>query len=435
MGKSVLIASFVALFAAGSAIGGTFATITLDGNFADWVDIPVLVSDEEELTAGVDYAEIKVANDDTKLYVYMRLHRDANPFAYFPDESNYFVDGDNVTSTGFQAYGGLVGSEIFIQGSDAYQEAGGGFNEGALAAGTVLQSPFGVSASEFEFSIDLDVVGVSGAYDGLSLITGNVVSFVFNGSDQVGDTGTNDQLVFSYTMANPPLCIDIIPTSYKTITIDGDFDDWFNVPAAAVDPEEPTHGVDFDVIRIANDADYIYVYMSLHTPGYPFSYFPDETSYFIDGDNNIATGMSVFGGILGSELMIQGPDSFQQAGGGWNEGTLPAATVAIAPLWTTASEFEMAIDRNVLGVAGAFVGQPLITGSTIVLAIQGTDQPGDQGTKDELVISYDLIDSVCPGAYAPAGTDAQGRPLGDLNGDCKVDLVDFAVFQENFTGP
>ena len=33
------------------------------------------------------------------------------------------------------------------------------------------------------------------------------------------------------------------------------------------------------------------------------------------------------------------------------------------------------------------------------------------------------------------GVDAQGRPLGDLNGDCIVDLSDFAIFQLNFSGP
>ena len=30
---------------------------------------------------------------------------------------------------------------------------------------------------------------------------------------------------------------------------------------------------------------------------------------------------------------------------------------------------------------------------------------------------------------------AASRPLGDLNGDCVVDLADYQVFQANFTGP
>lgn len=42
---------------------------------------------------------------------------------------------------------------------------------------------------------------------------------------------------------------------------------------------------------------------------------------------------------------------------------------------------------------------------------------------------------VCPTSPAPGGVDGQGRPLGDLDFDCDVDLHDFAVLQVNVTGP
>ncbi|MGB2984686.1 MAG: PKD domain-containing protein, partial [Phycisphaerae bacterium] len=46
----------------------------------------------------------------------------------------------------------------------------------------------------------------------------------------------------------------------------------------------------------------------------------------------------------------------------------------------------------------------------------------------------DRVDVCC---HTPIGltVNAEGRPLGDLDGDCDVDLDDFAVFQGNFTGP
>jgi len=44
-------------------------------------------------------------------------------------------------------------------------------------------------------------------------------------------------------------------------------------------------------------------------------------------------------------------------------------------------------------------------------------------------------DDICPTAPASAGVDSEGRPLGDLDGDCDVDLIDFGVFQGNFSGP
>ncbi len=44
-------------------------------------------------------------------------------------------------------------------------------------------------------------------------------------------------------------------------------------------------------------------------------------------------------------------------------------------------------------------------------------------------------DDICPSTSAPAGVDSQGRPLGDLDEDCDVDLTDFRIMQVNFSGP
>lgn len=42
---------------------------------------------------------------------------------------------------------------------------------------------------------------------------------------------------------------------------------------------------------------------------------------------------------------------------------------------------------------------------------------------------------VCPNTLSPAGVDFEGRPLGDLDRDCDVDLNDYSIMQRNFTGP
>ena len=44
-------------------------------------------------------------------------------------------------------------------------------------------------------------------------------------------------------------------------------------------------------------------------------------------------------------------------------------------------------------------------------------------------------DDICPTARACGGIDAFGRPLGDVDNDCDVDLMDHAIIQLNFTGP
>jgi hypothetical protein len=416
MGKKTYLLGIVAAVTAGPVFAGTYATVSIDGSFADWAEIPVVASDPADAT-GVDYADIKVANDDSFIYVYMTLHSAADPFTV---TSDYFVDGDGNTATGFQVFGGLIGSEILVQGADAFQEANGGFNEGTLAPGTVLQAPFAVSATEFEFSIDRNAVGVAAPFLGLSLVTGSSIEFYF--WNNTGG-GTDDTVQFSYTFASAPPCQAPL-TTFRTIALDSDFADWTGIPAAAVDPVDGGSAVDFDVIRAANDADNLYIYFRLHSLGDPFTF---TTNYFIDGDNNIGTGFGTFS--VGSELLIQGASAFQEAEGGFNEGTLAAGTVLQSPFAVASTEFEMSIDRGVLGVAGAFTGQPLITSNTIRLSFQG-----DNGN-DVVEFNYTFSDSVCPGAFAPAGVDGEGRPLGDLNYDCVVDLADFGIFQLNLTGP
>jgi len=58
--------------------------------------------------------------------------------------------------------------------------------------------------------------------------------------------------------------------------------------------------------------------------------------------------------------------------------------------------------------------------------VLGLDRDGD-GVDDAADVCCDT----------PLGTavDASGRPLGDLDGDCDVDLLDFAEMQDGFTGP
>lgn len=409
------LAGAAVLLMVSAATAGTYSQIVINGDFSDWADVPLLAIDPAE-GGGVDYASVKVANDDDYIYVYLSLHTAADPWTV---TSKVGLDGDGNHGTGFAVFGGLIGSELMIEGATAYQQAGGGFNEGTLAAGTVSQSPFAVSATEFEFRIDRNVVGVTAPFDGISLITGDAIEFL------LWDDVSGDQFQFSYIFASAPLCPGPL-TTYRTMSIDGDFADWGFVPAVAVDPVDAGSGVDYAVVRAANDDDYLYFYIKLHSLGDPFSF---DSNYYFDGDNNIATGFPTFS--VGSEMLGQGAAAYQQAGGGFNEGTLAAGTTLHSPFGLASTEFEMRVDRNVVGVAGAFTGAPLITASTIGVVFQGDTD----GTVDVVEFSYTFATSVCPGAVAPGGVDGEGRPLGDLNGDCVVDINDFATMQLNLTGP
>lgn len=62
------------------------------------------------------------------------------------------------------------------------------------------------------------------------------------------------------------------------------------------------------------------------------------------------------------------------------------------------------------------------------IACYGVDGDGDGDGVDDL-------DDFCPNTPPNIPVDAEGRPLGDLDLDCDVDMLDFALFAATFTGP
>lgn len=64
--------------------------------------------------------------------------------------------------------------------------------------------------------------------------------------------------------------------------------------------------------------------------------------------------------------------------------------------------------------------------TVVVAALRGFDSDGD-GVPDDRDVCCNTPDGLL--------VDEQGRPLGDFDGDCDVDLADYAVTQSNLTGP
>ena len=78
MQKKIMVQILVTLMIASPTMAGTYATISIDGNFADWADVPLVASDPLDNASGVDLANLKVANDDNLIYVYLTLHAAAD---------------------------------------------------------------------------------------------------------------------------------------------------------------------------------------------------------------------------------------------------------------------------------------------------------------------------------------------------------------------
>jgi len=133
-----------------AANAGTFKRIAIDGSFGDWAGVPVAWTDASETTAGADFHQVYVANDDQYLYLRFTLYASNSPFT---SRNNIFIVADDNAGTGFHPLGlGGFGSEMFIQSGTGYQEKGGGFNEGAINGLDWAASP-AENATDFEVRV------------------------------------------------------------------------------------------------------------------------------------------------------------------------------------------------------------------------------------------------------------------------------------------
>lgn len=136
------------------AYGGTFQSITIDGDFSDWAGVPVLDADGADNVGSVDFANIQIANDNNYLYIRATYHSALSLGTFIA------LDIDQNVATGFDIFGlGLIGSEAGWQNDYAFAEATGVFNSGALAGdyfggGHALLAPFANATSmEWAFSL------------------------------------------------------------------------------------------------------------------------------------------------------------------------------------------------------------------------------------------------------------------------------------------
>src|ERR1017187_9507095 len=85
-----------------------------------------------------------------------------------------------------------------------------------------------------------------------------------------------------------------VPGTFKSITVDGSFNDWTGVPLAYTAPAGATNAIQYENVYIANDQTNLYLRFTLYSPRAAFQNSYDNI--FIDGDNNPSTGYAV-GGI------------------------------------------------------------------------------------------------------------------------------------------
>lgn len=186
-----------------AVIPSFYEKIKVDGFFSDWSEIPVAATDAVDNAAGPDFKQLWLANDDEFLYVKFTLHTATNPFT---SSTHYFVDADGNKETGFNVNGGVTnfGSEIMIEGSGAYQQAGGTWNEGLLTNAMLAQIPFNTNDVEYEFRISRNCTGVSGEFDGKNLITNGFIRILLQDDNNTEMLPTKYGVNYLFAPTPPP---------------------------------------------------------------------------------------------------------------------------------------------------------------------------------------------------------------------------------------
>ena len=162
------------------------------------------------------------------------------------------------------------------------------------------------------------------------------------------------------------LSINIIVSTYKHITIDGLFNDWTGVPLAYTAPVGSTNAIQYEDIYFANDESNLFIRFTLYSPR-ANAFANSYDNLFIDADDNASTGFPVGG--IGSEMLIQWGNGYQEKNGGFNEGGINNWGWAIARS-SDSTDFETAISR---GATYASDNSLVFANNTIAILLEGDD--------------------------------------------------------------
>lgn len=155
--KQILLVAMVWALAV-NVSQAVYKNIVVDGSFADWADVPVAMTDPSgDGGSGPDLATLKIANDETNIYLYISYHTAINPNAG-PSVLLAF-DTDMDVGTGFDVFGlGAVGSEAGWQNDFPFAQESFVFNSGVINGGAAQISPFNNVTTEQEYAIPLSAV-------------------------------------------------------------------------------------------------------------------------------------------------------------------------------------------------------------------------------------------------------------------------------------
>lgn len=166
--------------------------------------------------------------------------------------------------------------------------------------------------------------------------------------------------------------------TFRHVAVDGDFSDWAGVPVLATNAVVASP-VSFATLAAANDDDYLYLRFTLHAPAVPFADY--NTHVFIDTDATASTGYPPTGTAIGSELVVESGQGYDERGGVFAGAKIGVLGWALAPAGT-GTNFEARIWR----LARYADGSPVFNRPSIRLVLQ--DNRGSVLTPQGVAYSF-----------------------------------------------
>ncbi len=153
-----------AVFAMANVASAFYANIVIDGDFSDWDNVPVAITDDPgDNGNGPDLASLQIANDESNLYLRIVYHSSVNPNQAGQPVTHLAVDNDSDVNTGFDVFSlGLIGSEAGWQNDFPFQQAPGVFNSGSISGGAAAIAPYNTATTSQEYAIPLDATFSAG---------------------------------------------------------------------------------------------------------------------------------------------------------------------------------------------------------------------------------------------------------------------------------
>jgi hypothetical protein len=183
---------------------GTYKHISIDGNFSDWVGVPLAATKPQVIGDVISFENLYVANDEDYIYIRFSLYSAANPFT---SQQNIFFDVDTNAATGYSENG--LGSEMLVQSGAGYRETNGVFNSSPITGVNWLAAP-AVPASEYEVRISRHSVYTNNA----PVFTNNTVTLFLETGENSGNKWFPDVVGgLLYTFVDPPTPIVFTDTN------------------------------------------------------------------------------------------------------------------------------------------------------------------------------------------------------------------------------